>query len=602
MRFRIQRYCVLIGSFLLCVKPASAQEIPDIARRIVGAIGAQERMLWVDGTANITRTLMVNGHPEVVDYSTTQAGVEAIVAHCKAAHINTLVVDVKPLAGLTLYDSRVAPRMQVWQGHPLPNFDILAAFVQAGHKAGLQVDADINILSEGHKYYQVGPAYAHPDWQSVTYTVDRGLIAPDGSRLPIYVEGEPSASNRAKVLPQDTMVLSQEAEAMVGLETTGSDLNRSSNASSNTAVGQQLNLVIDKDDRVTGFVDSALLGDNPLSAPDEGYLISATRASDQQWIGMHLTPGAIVRFDLQTPLVPIAQAANEKVACFVNPLNPDVRRYELAMVRDIASRYDIDGFVLDRCRYADFYNDFSDITRRAFEQYIGHPVAHWPEDIYRFSPHPGDPIIPGPLYSQWIRFRAQTIRDFAADVVRTVHAVKPGLPVGTYVGSWYPAYYPVGVNWGSPWTPLHYSWFPDGYPDTGYAELFTWVSTGCYYPIATEEEAIRQGKSRDLTVEGAARISRLALANGTLLYPGIYVPDYEGHPEEMIRALQAAARQGEGWMIFDLSYIDQFNWWPYLEEAYPADALPPERLPDILTAIRSARGALPPPNGGEIRQ
>lgn len=586
---------VLLYLLALTIQGALAQEVPDIARRLVGAIGAQARIMWIDGTANITHTVTVNGHPQLEDYTTTPSGVETIVAHCARAHINTLVVDVKPLAGLTLYNSQVAPKMRQWQGHPLPDFDVLAAFVKAGHAAGLLVDADINILSEGHKYYQVGPAYTHPDWQSITYTVDRQLVAPDGARLPIYVPGEPSPTDRVEVLPQNTTVLSQAAEEMIGLETTGRDLNQPTSSVS-TALGQQLNLVIDRENRVAGFVDTALLGDNPLSAPDDGYLISAKRPQDQQWIGQHLTPGSEVGFILNTPLVPIAQAANEKVACFVNPLNPQVRQYELSMVRDIVSRYDVDGLVLDRCRYADFYNDFSDITRKAFEQYIGHPVAHWPEDVYRFPLDPGGGIIPGPLYSQWIRFRAQVIRDFAADVVRTVHSIKPGLPVGTYVGSWYPAYFPVGVNWGSPWTPLHYSWFPENYPDTGYAELFNWVSTGCYYPIATEEEAIRLGKNRDLTVEGAARISRLALANGTLLYPGIYVPDYEGNPGEMVRALQAAARQGQGWMIFDLSYIDQFQWWPYLDKAYPSDAPPPERLPQLLTAIRSTREMLPPPN------
>src|SRR5204862_8040445 len=107
----------------------------------------------------------------------------------KAAHINTLVIDGKPLSGQVLYNSRVAPRMEEWKGRAVPDFDVLAAFVEEGHKAGLQVDACINVLSEGHKYFNTGPAYEHPDWQSVVYTVDRGIIA-GGALVSVRIAGE----------------------------------------------------------------------------------------------------------------------------------------------------------------------------------------------------------------------------------------------------------------------------------------------------------------------------------------------------------------------------------------------------------------------------
>ena len=42
-------------------------------------------------------------------------------------------------------------------------------------------------------------------------------------------------------------------------------------------------------------------------------------------------------------------------------------------------------------------------------------------------------------------------------------------------------------------------------------------------------------------------------------------------------------------MIFDISYINDYNWWPYLESAYRTDAMPPERLKGVLSEIRSAR-------------
>jgi len=183
------------------------------------------------------------------------------------------------------------------------------------------------------------------------------------------------------------------------------------------------------------------------------------------------------------------------------------------------------------------------------------------------------------------------MRDFVADVARTARAAKPSITLGTYVGSWYPAYYEVGVNWGSPATRLRYPWFTADYPSTGYAEYFDWVSTGCYYPVATRDDARANGLSEKGTVEYAAQLSDLAVADGAFVYAGIYAQDYVRHPEVFVKALDAAARQSQGWMIFDISYINDFNWWPYLEAAVRSDAPPPERLPGMLSEVRSARDA-----------
>ncbi|HZO89427.1 MAG TPA: alpha amylase family protein [Chthonomonadaceae bacterium] len=578
-------------SLLLCAVsglPAQAQRPPDLARSMSAMLGAQGRLLWIDGTANLTRARKDKNGTTLVDYTTTRAGVAEIVRRCKAAHINTLVVDVKPLSGQVLYKSKVAPRMREWKGHPLPDFDVLAAFVEEGHKAGLQVDACINVLSEGHKYYSVGPAYEHPDWQSVVYTVNRGMVAADGARLSVRVPGEPDDPTKPALLMDEDVVLGGEpTSGMVGLESTES-ANGLVNSSGNTKLGQQLNLVLDANNRAIGVVDSALLGDDPLIAPEDGHILTATRDADRAWITQHVRPGGYIRFDLRTERLPVTQAPSEKVSCFVNPLHPDARRHELDMVRELASNYAIDGLVLDRCRYANINNDFSDRTRAAFERWLGHPVARWPEDVFAFSPTPGGKPIRGPLFNLWLEFRAQVIRDFVSDVAQTARSARPGIKLGTYVGSWYPNYYEVGVNWGSDKTHLRYPWFTPNYPLTGYAEFFDWIATGCYYPTATREEARREGASEKGTVEYAAELSNMAVASGAFVYAGVYVPDYADDPERFLRALKSGGRQAQGWMIFDLSYLDEYNWWPLLERAYGQEAPAPDDLPELLPALRSA--------------
>ncbi len=574
---------------------AGAQRGPELTRSLSATLGAQGRLMWVDGSANVFRTVTNSqtGAKTTVDYTTTRAGVAEIVRHCKAARINTLVVDVKPLGGQVLYNSQIAPRMRVWKGRALPDFDTLAAFVEEGHRAGLKVDACVNILSEGHKYFASGPAYQHPDWQSVVYTVDRGVVAADGARLSARVPGEPDDPGKPALLDDDRAILSNEpTSGLVGLESTARD-RALVTSDRGTPLGRQINLVLDAENRVAGVVDSALLGDDPLVAPEGGHLIPATRPADQAWIAQHLRAGAAIRFDLQTRLVPIAVAPSEKVACFVNPLHPDARAYELAIVREIVSNYAIDGLVLDRCRFSNHYNDFSDRTRDAFARWLGkRPDAlRWPQDVYQFAPAPGDDQVNGRYYKAWTEFRAQTIRDFVGDVARTAKAIKPDLILGTYVGSWYPSYNEVGVNWGSERTRLRYPWFTPEYPRTGYAEFFDWIATGCYYPVATREEARREGLSERGTVEYAAELSNDAVAGGAFVYAGIYVPDFAGKPDAMLRALEASGRQSQGWMIFDLSYIDEYNWWPVLENAYRQDALAPHQMPDLLSTLREARDA-----------
>ena len=578
-----------------------AQSTVTLARGLTAAVGAQGRIMWIDGTANVFRTERMRTDGSIVyhDYTTTREGVARIVKQCKDAHINTLVVDVKPLSGQVLFNSRVAPRMDVWQKHPVPKFDVLAAFIEEGHRAGLQVDASINILSEGHKYFDVGPAYIHADWQSVVYAVNRGLLSPDGSRLGVRTANEPADPEAAQLLSDNSAILGSEpTTGMVGLESPASsdgsqDIKRD--------FGKQTNVILDGDNRITGVVDSGLLGDDPLAAPESGHLVVATRPADRDWISHNVHVGDLMRLDLRTERIPIAKAPSEKIACFVNPLLPDVRKYELDIVREIVSNYQVDGLVLDRCRFSNLYNDFSDYTRDAFVKWLDMHQAHsmhgahdtlsrFPEDIFTFSPIPGEPIVQGPLFKQWLEFRAHIIHDFVAEVAQTVRSIKPKIALGTYVGSWYPKYYEVGVNWGSSKTPLHYSWFTPDYPETGYAEFFDWICTGCYYKVATRDDARADGLNEYSTVEYAAELSNTAVASGAFVYGGVYVVDYlPSNQNVFIKALDAAARQTQGWMIFDISQVDSANWWSALSKGFPSQTVAPDAVPDLLQSIRSAR-------------
>lgn len=56
---------------------------------------------------------------------------------------------------------------------------------------------------------------------------------------------------------------------------------------------------------------------------------------------------------------------------FVNPLSPAAQDYELALVREVASRYAVDGVMLDWIRFDDYPMDLGDATRARYRALTG---------------------------------------------------------------------------------------------------------------------------------------------------------------------------------------------------------------------------------------
>lgn len=70
-------------------------------------------------------------------------------------------------------------------------------------------------------------------------------------------------------------------------------------------------------------------------------------------------------------------------AKFLNPANDDVQNFVLQLLGDLA-KYDLDGIILDRCRYDDYglESDFSAVSKQKFEEYIGETVAHFRKTLW----------------------------------------------------------------------------------------------------------------------------------------------------------------------------------------------------------------------------
>ncbi len=543
-----------INDQALLLESSSAR---GVANAVTHQAGLSGHILCVDATANI-------------DTTSTRAGIEALILRAKKAHINTLLFDVKPLGGEVLYKSKIAPYLTSWKGKTYdPSFDRLATVLEIAKANGISVLAMMNTFSDGHKLFQSGPGYARPGWQSVSYNVLREVQAQSGATLGFpSVPGEIAPAGQLSVLAPD--------------------------AAKNSFKPDGISALVDESGKILQIGAAPAIAALQFA---EGNRVLTANGAAGAWIIANLKVGESVKYGATPSLVKIADAAWEKVGLFVSPHNPEVRAYETSIAREIATNYAVDGVIFDRLRYSGLATDFSDLARADFEKSLGKRVENWPGDVFSYPNDPFAPRIEGPLYKKWLEFRAATIQSFVGETAAQVRAINPKMQVGVYVGSWYSDYYAVGVNWAANDFNAGYSWMTPDYYRTGYATDLDWISTGCYYPVATRADARAQGLDPQATVESAAALSNAVVNDAAWVYGALYLENYgskaDGYkPDDFARAIQVAKAATQGVMIFDAVHLDQRGWWDVLERALASDAKAPDNVPGLLEIVRTTAKTL----------
>jgi uncharacterized lipoprotein YddW (UPF0748 family) len=560
-----------VPALLLTTLPQIPIDVPSdsigIAQQAAHAHGYQARIIWIDGTANIAS---IN----------TAEKIKALVDQIKQAGFNIIVFDVKPIVGYTLYPSRFAQKLTDWKGNPLPvAYDPLNFMVQYAHEDGLQIVANMSTFGEGHKYFNLGPAYTTPSWQTIMYEASRNVKAPGDT-------GPGLAIATTNALPKDPTQL--------GLFTDMSGLR-------NTVDGEFVD-VVNFDGRVIAQVDGSALGTVQVNSPDLGAVLAGSGPA-ADYLRQRTNVGDILTYTSIPSYVPITQVPDQKITVFVNPNDPTVQQHELDIVREIVTNYPVDGMIFDdRMRYAALNADFSALTQKQFEAYVGHPIK-WPDDIFQISPYPNQDIIKGPEYNAWLVFRALTIRNWLAEAKAVIKSVRPQATVSVYVGSWYGDYAGNGSNWAADDFAGPFPFLTTAYQKTGYAGLLDWITTGCYYTDATMEAG---GDSPGATVEGAGILSNRAVNDATWVYAGLYADQFDNDPDNLKRCIQAAVASTQGVMVFDLSQIIQYNLWSVFQQAFASPATPPSAVPGLIDQVRQEHAAqvlsgnVPPPLGQYI--
>lgn len=248
---------------------------------------------------------------------------------------------------------------------------------------------------------------------------------------------------------------------------------------------------------------------------------------------------------------------------FLNPASDDVQNYVLSLIGELAA-YDLDGIILDRCRYDDtgLQSDFSDISKEKFAAYLGHQPSKWP--VF----DAGIKDLPSSVTAEqksWLAFRCKIIHDFVEKASAKVHSVNPDMKFGVYVGAWYSDYYPSGVNWASPSYLTHISfsrWANSDYHNYGYADHCDYMFLGCYAASASIYG------STEWTMEGFARRGKSFLKGDTVFAGGPDIGNPEGWENGgksayIPRTFDAIVTKGgaDGYFAFDLCHIRMFDYW-----------------------------------------
>lgn len=239
----------------------------------------------------------------------------------------------------------------------------------------------------------------------------------------------------------------------------------------------------------------------------------------------------------------------------LNPAQPFAQSYELSLLKEVVSNYDIDGIVLDYCRYYDITSDFSDYSISKFQQWASLSNIKTADIVKSWklsSDGTLEPDITGQYYNKWLEFRAQIIHDFVQTAHTAIKSIKPNLPVCAYVGAWYDSYYDVGVNWASDtYDPSKdgYTWATGTYKNTGYAELLDMCMTGNYTPTLTG--------SGWWTVQGEISGTKKILNNANVYYGSIDIGNTQwANMDNLKQSVEMIIQQTKGIMLFDLVHID----------------------------------------------
>ena len=308
---------------------------------------------------------------------------------------------------------------------------------------------------------------------------------------------------------------------------------------------------------------NTMVGGNNNSLGPMGVLFRET--SKREWATQLLTNSGIVN------TLDIGSSG----AKFFNPVNLDVQNYLCDMLEDLAAYKDLDGIILDRGRFDDLDSDFSNYTKKKFEEYLGYTVQNFPKDVMTAGTTTANLPATLPTYfKQWLEFRAKVMHDFMEKARNRVKAVNSDVQFGVYVGAWYSSYYNVGVNWASPKynTASEYSkWATPKYQNYGYADHMDIILIGAY------ASPTRVYGSSEWTIQGFCKKAVDKIKGDAIVVggPDVGNGDWATSSDVVVssaitQSVDAAINACDGYFLFDMIHLKKKNQWEFVKNGIDA--------------------------------
>lgn len=276
--------------------------------------------------------------------------------------------------------------------------------------------------------------------------------------------------------------------------------------------------------------------------------------------------------DVNGNRVPVSSTGSNS---FLNPASQEVQDRALDIIREIAGKFDIEGIILDYCRYRGINADFSDESKAQFiafleEKYQDDDAKNmdFPKDIVSSWKMNGSAVVPnatGKYYKKWLYYRASVLKGFMEKAKAAVKGTKANMKLGAYVGGWYSTYYQVGVNWASetydPFNDeeLRFDWAYPGYQETGYAEQIDLLMTGNYFKqlMLADNPATAHLYYHWWSVEGSLNGTEHVTQNKVKHYGSLDIGNVSyDNPKQISDAMKyILSRTSGGLMLFDVIHI-----------------------------------------------
>lgn len=209
---------------------------------------------------------------------------------------------------------------------------------------------------------------------------------------------------------------------------------------------------------------------------------------------------------------------------FLDPANPQVQKFAMALLKEIVSKYNVDGVNIDYIRYPACENSNSSAFVESNWGYTAYAMNEF-KKLHGISPI--KLTTSSSQWSTWERYRQRKVTDFVKKL-KSLKGIRPNITISTVI-------------------------FPDK-AQSGTLKLQDWSTWthGCYVDAVTP---LFLTSNTELTAK-LMRAMRATTGTRVKIYTGLFEPFTNGDPTDLLRQIKVARENGsKGVIIFDYAHF-----------------------------------------------